>query len=121
MLLLSFEINIGCSVLEALGLIGESNLSALEKEAVEVELKYAGFVKRQQKELLHMEAQHGRRLPADLDYQSISTLSLESREKLARVSLWQHLSGSWQVLGAFAHNVLANLSQNDSFRTSTSH
>lgn len=74
-----------CSVLEDLGLIDDNKLPPLEKEAVEVELKYAGFVKRQQRELLQMEAQHGRRLPADLDYQSIPTLSLESREKLSKV------------------------------------
>ena len=59
----------------------------MEKEAVEIELKYAGFVKRQQRELLQMEAQQSRRLPVDLDYQSIPTMSLESREKLSKVGL----------------------------------
>ena len=54
---------------------------------MEIELKYAGFVKRQQRELLQMEAQQGRRLPVDLDYQSIPTMSLESREKLSKVGL----------------------------------
>ncbi len=73
--------------MEELGLIADSNLSTTEKEAVEVELKYAGFVKRQQRELLQMEAQQSRKLPVDLDYQSIPTMSLESREKLSKASI----------------------------------
>ena len=74
-----------CSVLEGLGLLQPCNLSPLEKEAVEVELKYAGFVKRQQRELLQVESQQSHRLPVDLDYQSIPTISLEAREKLSKV------------------------------------
>ena len=63
----------------------ESGLSPLEREALEVEIKYAGFVKRQQAELAQMEGQHRRRIPADIDYHLIATLSMEAREKLAKV------------------------------------
>jgi len=65
----------------------KSNLTELEKEGIEVEIKYAGFVKRQQAELNQMEGQHKRKLPAGLDYQGIGTLSMEAREKLAKVYL----------------------------------
>ena len=62
-----------------------SELTAVEREAVEIEIKYAGFVKRQENELLQVEAQHKRKLSTDMDYHSISTLSMEAREKLAKV------------------------------------
>jgi len=37
-----------CRVLEEVGLIESSDLTQLEKEGIEIEIKYAGFVKRQQ-------------------------------------------------------------------------
>lgn len=66
---------------------GEDSLSAEEQEAAEIDIKYAGFVKRQERQLLQLEARHSQRLPADLDYHAITTLSMEAREKLAKVSL----------------------------------
>ena len=52
---------------------------------VEVDIKYSGFIQRQenQREMLVSRGLH--RLPPDLDYGSISTLRKEAREKLARV------------------------------------
>ena len=64
----------------------EDSLSAEEQEAAEIDIKYAGFVKRQERQLLQLEARHSQRLPDDLDYYAITTLSMESREKLAKVS-----------------------------------
>ena len=64
----------------------EDSLSAEEQEAAEIDIKYAGFVKRQERQLLQLEARHSQRLPADLDYHAITTLSMEAREKLAKVS-----------------------------------
>ena len=64
----------------------EDSLSAEEQEAAEIDIKYAGFVRRQERQLLQLEARHSQRLPADLDYHAIPTLSMEAREKLAKVS-----------------------------------
>lgn len=38
----------------------------------------------QAKQLASVAAKHARRLPDDLDYRSIQTLSMEAREKLAK-------------------------------------
>lgn len=68
-----------------MGAAAETGLTATELEAVEVETKYAGLAIRQARTQANIQSKHSRRLPADLDYQSIATLSKESREKLAKV------------------------------------
>eukprot|EP00887_Chlorella_sp_A99_P003376 scaffold7.g3376.t1 len=60
-------------------------LAAAEKEAAEIDIKYEGFIRRQSKQLASVAAKHARRLPDDIDYGGIATLSLEAREKLQRI------------------------------------
>jgi len=70
--------------LERYGL-GNSQLVLAEKEAAEIDIKYAGYIQRQQNQIDQIVRAANRQLPADLDYMAIETLSKESREKLARV------------------------------------
>lgn len=60
-------------------------LTAAEKEAAEIDIKYAGFVRRQERQLAQADARHSVILPPDLDYAAIGTLRMEAREKLAKV------------------------------------
>jgi tRNA uridine 5-carboxymethylaminomethyl modification enzyme len=53
---------------------------------VTYDVKYAGYVARQQVEIARQERLVARRIPAMLDYQSVPHLRAEAREKLARVS-----------------------------------
>ncbi len=70
--------------LERYGL-GNSQLVLAEKEVAEIDIKYAGYIQRQQNQIDQIVRAANRKLPADLDYMAIETLSKESREKLARV------------------------------------
>jgi tRNA uridine 5-carboxymethylaminomethyl modification enzyme len=65
--------------------LGNATLPREVREGVEIEIKYAGYLQRQQNQIDQVARQSNRFLPADLDYHAISTLSKESREKLAQV------------------------------------
>ena len=65
--------------------LGDPELNQWEKECVEIDIKYAGFIIRQEKQLGQMQAKAGRIIPEDIDYNAVSTLSMESREKLTKI------------------------------------
>lgn len=65
--------------------LGNPDLEPWEAESVDIEIKYAGYIKRQEKQIEYTSRQESRRLPAEVDYSSIQTLSMEAREKLAKV------------------------------------
>ena len=54
-------------------------------EQVEIQAKYAGYITRQQEEILRSRRHENTRLPEDLDYTQVSGLSTEERQKLARL------------------------------------
>ncbi|HBL13305.1 MAG TPA: tRNA uridine-5-carboxymethylaminomethyl(34) synthesis enzyme MnmG [Cyanobacteria bacterium UBA11162] len=65
--------------------LGNPHLNQAEREGAEIDIKYAGYLQRQQSQIEAVSRQSHRQLPADLDYNSIETLSKESREKLMKV------------------------------------
>jgi tRNA uridine 5-carboxymethylaminomethyl modification enzyme len=54
-------------------------------EQVEIEAKYAGYVTRQLEEIERQRGQENQLLPLDFDYMSLSSLSIEVRQKLNQV------------------------------------
>ena len=52
---------------------------------MEIQLKYAGYLEKQLKQVEEFKKEEARRLPEDLDYHSIAGLRLEAQEKLAAI------------------------------------
>ena len=61
------------------------SLSPAVTEAVEIEIKYAGYLRRQERQVEEMKRLEGWTLPAGLDYESMEGLRLEAREKLSQI------------------------------------
>ena len=55
------------------------------REQVEIEVKYAGYIQRQQKDIREQKRLEDAALPPDIDYLSIRTLRTEARQKLQAV------------------------------------
>jgi tRNA uridine 5-carboxymethylaminomethyl modification enzyme len=55
------------------------------REGAEIDIKYSGYLARQQQQIDQVKKQEQRPIPAQLDYGAIATLSKEAREKLANV------------------------------------
>ena len=67
-------------------MIGENpEVTPFTGYCVEVEVKYEGYVARQRRQIRAVERQERTPIPADFDYAPLAGLSLEAREKLAKI------------------------------------
>lgn len=67
-------------------IVGEGeNINNFVKEKVEIEIKYAGYIKRQQQQIDQVKRLEGTIIPEDTDFAQFKGLRLEAREKLAKV------------------------------------
>ena len=65
--------------------LDNAELNIAETEGAEIDLKYSGYIKRQQTQIEQISRHTQRRLPQDLDYLTVETLRMEAREKLNQV------------------------------------
>ena len=54
-------------------------------DEVQIQLKYAGYLERQKKQVEEFKKEESRLLPPDLDYEAIAGLRLEARQKLSQI------------------------------------
>ena len=54
-------------------------------EEVEIQVKYAGYLARQEKQVAEFKKEEARLLPNDLNYEAIAGLRLEARDKLSQI------------------------------------
>ena len=64
---------------------GRPELPAAVTEEVEIQIKYAGYLARQEKQVADFKKEEARLLPPDIDYGSIGGLRLEAQEKLSAI------------------------------------
>ena len=55
------------------------------REGAEIDIKYSGYLARQQQQIDQLKKQAERRIPEGIDYERIGTLSREAREKLSAI------------------------------------
>ncbi len=69
---------------DKLGVIDKSRpfLTKQEKEEVEIQIKYEGYIKMQEAQVEKFKKLETKILPEDVDYETISGISLEGRQKL---------------------------------------
>lgn len=71
--------------ISSLSIPGMEAFSSEEKEEVELDLKYDGYLKRQEREIARFEKNESVEIPQDFDYDKVDGLSQESREKFKSV------------------------------------
>ncbi len=54
-------------------------------EEVEIQIKYAGYLARQEKQVAEFKREEARRIPEGIDYRAITGLRLEAQEKLSAI------------------------------------
>jgi tRNA uridine 5-carboxymethylaminomethyl modification enzyme len=62
--------------------LAPADLPSDVREGAEIDIKYSGYLARQQQQIDQVKKQEHRAIPADVDYATIATLSKEAREKL---------------------------------------
>ncbi|MBD2718279.1 tRNA uridine-5-carboxymethylaminomethyl(34) synthesis enzyme MnmG [Synechococcus sp. FACHB-909] len=65
--------------------LADPDLPIEVRDGAEIDIKYSGYLARQEQQIERVRRQLDRAIPADVDYAAIGTLSAEAREKLAAI------------------------------------
>ena len=75
-------------------------------EQVEISVKYAGYIARQQRQVEEMRRMERKALPPDLDYNALTGLRLEARQKLHDIRP-QNLGQAGRISGVSPADIAA--------------
>ncbi len=64
---------------------GRPDLPPEVQKEVEISVKYAGYIQRQERQAAQLKRLEGKRLPEDMDYSHIDGVRLEARQKLSAI------------------------------------
>ena len=64
---------------------GRPELPLAVTEEVQIQVKYAGYLARQEKQVAEFKKEESRLLPENMDYDAIAGLRLEARQKLSEI------------------------------------
>jgi len=65
--------------------LGRPDLDEAIRREVETQVKYAGYIAKEQQQVERMRKMEARRIPPSLDYSGLTGLSMEAKEKLSRI------------------------------------
>ena len=65
--------------------IERPELNLAEKEEVEIQIKYEGYIKLQEEQVEKFKKMEKKIIPEDINYDEISGISLEGRQKLSKL------------------------------------
>ncbi len=65
--------------------LADASLPLPVQEGAEIDIKYSGYLKRQKQQIDQVKKQSQRKIPININYSNINTLSQEAREKLNRI------------------------------------
>ncbi len=67
-------------------LIGGPDLDLPVIEQVEISIKYAGYIKKQEAQIAHLKKLEAKKIPANLDYDDVQGLATEALQKLKKIN-----------------------------------
>lgn len=67
------------------GVTGKVELTKNEIEQIEIQAKYDGYIKKEAAQIARLKRMEGKRIPRDLDYEKLSGLATEARQKLEKI------------------------------------
>ncbi len=73
-------------------------------EQLQTEIKYEGYIERQKREIKYFLENEAKKIPEDIDYYAITSLSMEAREKLSKIRP-ESLGQASRIAGVSASDV----------------